>query len=285
MPHNITASTPRVALLALAVGMVAQGAVASSTGLAQAPPRPAVEALVTTVARVVDADYRGDREALRRLHGDLGPVPDEPTLASRVLYWRGFALWRRSINGFNDSADRVELDADLRQAVVEFEQALLRDPAFIDASTGLASCLGLLTFLHSKDQVVAGELIKRWSPLMASIRGHADDNPRLAWVLGQSLWFTTPTMTRAEVDERQGRSMDMYRRGLSRARAAKHEARGPLDPAWGEPELLMNLAWASLNKSVPDIAAAEENARAALALVPHWHYVRDILLPQIEQAK
>ena len=27
------------------------------------------------------------------------------------------------------------------------------------------------------------------------------------------------------------------------------------------------------------------HARAALALVPYWHYVRDILLPQIQRAK
>jgi hypothetical protein len=43
----------------------------------------------------------------------------------------------------------------------------------------------------------------------------------------------------------------------------------------------MNLAWSQLNRAAPEVAAAESNARAALALVPNWHYVRDILLPQI----
>jgi hypothetical protein len=47
----------------------------------------------------------------------------------------------------------------------------------------------------------------------------------------------------------------------------------------------MNLAWSNLNKTSPDLAAAKSNARGALALVPNWHYVRDILLPQIEAAK
>jgi hypothetical protein len=43
----------------------------------------------------------------------------------------------------------------------------------------------------------------------------------------------------------------------------------------------MTLAWAYSNRATPDIATAESNAMAALALVPNWHYVRDILLPQI----
>jgi hypothetical protein len=35
----------------------------------------------------------------------------------------------------------------------------------------------------------------------------------------------------------------------------------------------------------PDLARAEAHARKALALVPSWHYVRDILLRQIEAAR
>jgi hypothetical protein len=34
-----------------------------------------------------------------------------------------------------------------------------------------------------------------------------------------------------------------------------------------------------------DLAAAERYALKALALVPHWHYVRDILLAQIRRAQ
>jgi hypothetical protein len=33
------------------------------------------------------------------------------------------------------------------------------------------------------------------------------------------------------------------------------------------------------------VNAAEQDARSALALVPYWHYVKDILLPQIAVAK
>ncbi|MEO8349306.1 MAG: hypothetical protein ABI610_10370, partial [Acidobacteriota bacterium] len=73
--------------------------------------------------------------------------------------------------------------------------------------------------------------------------------------------------------------------GLALARRQKGSVTDPLEPAWGEPEMLMNLAWSHLNRAAPDLEAAESNARAALATVPHWHYVRDILLPQIREAK
>jgi hypothetical protein len=47
----------------------------------------------------------------------------------------------------------------------------------------------------------------------------------------------------------------------------------------------MNLAWSHQNAATPDLDAAESSARAALAIVPGWHYVRDVLLPQIREAK
>jgi hypothetical protein len=47
----------------------------------------------------------------------------------------------------------------------------------------------------------------------------------------------------------------------------------------------MNLAWSFLNKDTPDLDASERYSRSALALVPYWHYVRDILLPQILASK
>jgi hypothetical protein len=47
----------------------------------------------------------------------------------------------------------------------------------------------------------------------------------------------------------------------------------------------MNLAWSNLNRTTPDLAAAEQFALSALKLVPYWHYVRDILLPKIREAQ
>src|SRR5580658_3570315 len=47
----------------------------------------------------------------------------------------------------------------------------------------------------------------------------------------------------------------------------------------------MSLAWSNLNRTMPDLSAAEQDAQAALKLVPYWHYVRDILMPQIRAAQ
>jgi len=47
----------------------------------------------------------------------------------------------------------------------------------------------------------------------------------------------------------------------------------------------MNLAWSNLNREKPDVATAEQQAQAALKIVPNWHYVKDILLPQIQAAE
>ena len=41
----------------------------------------------------------------------------------------------------------------------------------------------------------------------------------------------------------------------------------------------------SMHKTEPDIPAAKQYAASALQLVPYWHYVRDILVPQIQNAK
>ena len=59
------------------------------TGLV--PSRDSIIGIVTQIQR---EDYGGDRPALRRLHDELTPIPEDNKLASRVLYWRGFALWR-----------------------------------------------------------------------------------------------------------------------------------------------------------------------------------------------
>ena len=52
-----------------------------------------------------------------------------------------------------------------------------------------------------------------------------------------------------------------------------------------EPELLMNLAWSKVHRTERDLVSAEKYAQSALTLAPEWHYVRDILVPQIRQAK
>src|SRR4029077_4265376 len=99
----------------------------SMTALAALPVDPSREQVIKIVAKIQRADYEGDRAALKRLYEELSTFVEDKELASRVRYWRGFALWRRVLNGFNDSVDSKEQEADLKQAVGEFDEASGKD--------------------------------------------------------------------------------------------------------------------------------------------------------------
>ena len=234
------------------------------------------------VADIMRADYEAHLPALLRLHEELVAPAREALGASRIRYWRGFARWRRAINGVNDGAPAPQMMDDLQAAVREFEAALDIDPRFVDARAGLLSALGIQLFLLGGDSARMQPLIDKARPIVTALRSETQDNPRTLWVLGQSDWRTPPGWSREQVIARQEKVIASYLRGLELARAQPQPCEGILEPRWGEPELLMNLAWSNLNKAVPDLQAAERYARDALTLVPYWHYVRDILLPQIQ---
>ncbi len=259
--------------------------VGSGLALGQSPadkvtPRQSRDSIIRVVERIQRADYEGDRPALKRLHDDLTPIPEDNKLASRVLYWRGFALWRRAINGFNESPTPTDLEEDLAQAVTDFKDAISRDPAFVEPKIGAGSSLGYLMYLHRKDPTRVQELLQQSSPLLKEALATAPDNPRLLWVLGPIRWSSPP-----ERGGGQDKAFEGYNKGLEVIRNRKHDVNDPLEPSWGEPELLMSLAWSNLNRTTPDLTAAEQYAQAALKLVPYWHYVRDILMPQIHAAQ
>ena len=231
------------------------------------------------VVQIQRADYEGNREALLQLHDKLSkvnvPSADARTSA-RARYWQGFALWRRGINGFNDNTDRPEIERDFEQAVAHFEASIRQDPRLVDANVGLIGRLQGLTFLNQGDAAKAKALVSRFVPLLKESVAVAPENPRLLWVVGGSQWWAPPNLPQAQVVERQNTAMATYKKGLELARAQKRPE-DPLEPTWGEPELLMSLAWGSLNRATPDPNAAEGFAKQALELIPDWHYVRDIL--------
>lgn len=241
------------------------------------PARPQVTKIVSQIQR---ADYEGDRAALKGFYADLAPFVDDKELASRVRYWRGFALWRRAINGFNEGINWKEQEEDLLLALDEFNVASTLDPEFVDAKVGTGSCLANLLYLNLKNPDRFKELVGQFWPLFKAAEAAAPDNPRLLWVLGASRWSSP-----AEFGGGQEAALATYQKGLESAQKQKRVTSDPLEPSWGEPELLMNLAWSNLNRTTPNLNAAEQYARSALALVPYWHYVRDILMPQIRDAK
>lgn len=235
-----------------------------------------VSAIVQKIQR---ADYEGDRAALKRLHDELDPYVTDHELVPRVLYWRGFSSWRRALNGFNEHTDPKELEADLQECIVDFKQAWARDPEFADAKGGAASCMVNYSFLiMNRDHARSRELFQESAVLLKEALAAAPENPRLLWIQGANQFY-------ARENGAQERAIATYEHGLALARKQKSGPIDVLNPTWGEPELLMNLAFASLYKNSPDPTAAGKYAESALALVPYWHYVRDILVPQIEKAK
>lgn len=239
-------------------------------------PREQAAQIVSELQR---ADYEGNQTEMKRSYDRLASFLENRDLASRIHYWRGFAQWRRAINGFNDGVDRAELENDLELALDEFKSSLQPDPAFVDAKIGMASSLGYLAFMNRKDQKRAKELVEQLMLLLNEALATAPDNPRLIWVHGPILWNTP-----AERGGGQDKAIANYLRGLEICSPLKTDG-DPLEPSWGKPELMMSLAYSYLNKRERDLNAAERNARSALEIVPYWHYVRDILLRQILDAK
>jgi tetratricopeptide (TPR) repeat protein len=245
-----------------------------------AAPSTPDESTRSLIAQIQRADYEGDRAALQRLYGELSPVADSPQLASRIRYWRGFALWRRVLNGFNETWDAEEMKHDLTLAVGEFEHAFTMDPCFADAKVGAAACLGSLIYLNQQDSTRVQELIPRSVKLLKEATADAPGNPRLHWLRGGVEWYISTQRGGEEAT-----AIAAYQKGLDLARQEKDLPTDSLEPSWGEPELLMSLAWSNLNRKEPNVEAAESYAREALRLVPYWHYLRDILIPQIQSAK
>ena len=259
--------------------MVFLACVLASGALSASPTaQPAHQAAAAVVARIRAADYEGDRTALRRLAPELDPYRREP-FGSRVLYWQGFAFWRRAINGFNETVDPKEQDADLKQAIVDFDAAIAKDPKFADAKIGKLSCVGLVAFLHRSEPGAFQAAMPAIRALVDDLKTTAPDNPRFVWVHGQNVWNIPP-----ERGGGQDRAIEMYRKALEDIRKQPKPS-DDLEPAWGEPELLMSLAYSYEYKTIPNLDAAEKSATEALKLVPHWHYTRDILLASILDAK
>ncbi|HZW88950.1 MAG TPA: hypothetical protein VFF12_07720 [Myxococcaceae bacterium] len=267
-----------VVLLLLAAGC-------ATTAPATHPPSTE-DRLVQLVEQIRQADYAGDRQALSDLHAQLAAAPTGTAPKSLVRYWQGFALWRRAINGFNETPAPTDLDADALAAGNDFEAALGEDPKLVDAQAALAACIGLRMYLHKTPDDEMKAMLARVKGLLAEAQALEPGNPRLLWVRGPMEWWTPKGSPDDTIDAHQAKAMATYARGLEEIQASPRAAPRPLQPTWGEAELHMSLAWSYLHlRRDPDVAQSEIHGRRALELVPSWHYVRDILMPQIEKAR
>ena len=252
------------------------GFLATAWSSAEENPRQRVIEIVTRIQR---ADYEGDRVTLKKCYEELAPYLENKELALRVRYWRGFARWRDGINAGNEAVDPNEMEKLFQAGADEFKAALAIDPSFVDAKVGIISCLGHCVYFHRNEKERAQEMIKPIFALLAEAKAAAPDNPRLLWVLGPVLYYTPP-----EKGGGAEKVIENYERGLTICSQLQPPA-DKLEPSWGKPELLMSLAYANMTKNPPDLYKAEKHARAALEVVPYWHYVRDVLMSKIMEAK
>ncbi len=246
-----------------------------------APPAPARDAearLARLAAAVLDADYRGDRPALARLDAELGELEAGPLTDYRD-YWRGFALWRRAMNGFNESPRPTDLGADLAKALERFRAALARHPDWSEVKLAMVGSWGNQIYLAGEDAETRKAILEEAMPFFRWVMESAGDNPRALWIKGGLQMVVPPSGGGDPV-----KAAATLQHGVACAwrESLAHPDTPAWMPTWGGPENLMNLAYMHAHGSKPDRSLARAYAEGALTAVPQWHYVRDVLLPQIE---
>jgi hypothetical protein len=248
----------------------------SASAPAEAHPEDAE--LAETARVVLRADYRNDRDELARQARALSARRPQRNRAWWA-YWAGFASWRRGMNAYYQTPRPADLAADFERCAEQERAALVLDPGLDDARGALAGCLMGQAFAGPEVPAERRAALMRESlEHIATIERTAGEHPRSLWMVGGRLM----------APPQQGGDLALARatflRGLAAARAeALGPERPPWEPAWGAPENLMSLAFLHTLPPAPDREVARAYAEGALALVPDWHFVRDILLPRIEK--
>lgn len=223
-------------------------------------------------AALMAADYRGDLAALAALRLRARQFSSDPKLGYLADYWSGFASWRIVVNGSWANMPAGEAEAHLTDAVADFESSVRKNSRFADSYAGGAAVHGWLGAYKRSDQAAMNDEIAAYKRLLGRALELEPSNPRVLWI--EAVPFVVlPPERGGNVD----RAIDLYRKMLDVVGPADPES--PL-PDWGRAEALMSMASAYLKKS--DVSTAAEDARAALQLEPEWHYVRDVLIPQID---
>jgi hypothetical protein len=240
----------------------------------QAKPVAAAQELAKFKASVMSADYRADVAELARLRDELAQWPKSKELAYLARYWSGFASWRIAINGANHAMKREEMAKHLHNAATDFYASTRLEPAFADAWSA-ASLVN--AWLATFDADTMRERVSLSQMLFAQAEALDAKNPRVLWAKGGFFLFSPPAHGGSV-----SRAIEVYQQMLGEAERRGVDATSPF-PDWGKPEALMSTAFARLQQTPADLTAARAEAEAALKVAPEWSYVRDTLLPQIEE--
>ena len=236
------------------------------------------EKLEALTRQIMTADYEGDRVALDRLYAETDAFLGDKALESRARYWKGYTKWRRAMNGANEKPIPTDLTADSLACAAEMRRASEADPGFLDARVGEMSCVGISLFFEPP-RAADEPRLERLRALFKDLGESAAGHPRYVWAWGMAAIGMPP--------ERGGGPDNViraYLRALEGMKQGAGRPSSPLDPAWGEPELNVNLAYTYFHKPDPDLKLAKTHVDEAVRLAPNWHYAKDILRPQIEAA-
>jgi tetratricopeptide (TPR) repeat protein len=234
------------------------------------------EKLVAAKAAVMDADYRGDLDRLASLRTEIAALKTDPDLGYLADYWSGFASWRIALNGANAKMPPADLKANLERATADFQSSIQKKDTFADAYAAAASIYGWLAFMNRADAALMKSQVETSARLLARAESLEPSNPRVLWVRGGVFLFSPPT-----AGGNPDRAIEIYQKQVDAS--APLNPKSPL-PDWGKVEGLMSLAFAHMIKSTPDLKTSAAEAQAAFKLEPRWHYVRDVLIPQIAAA-
>lgn len=260
---------------------IAPSALLSASFLLSAPHVQAAAAkggFPKLIRRIMKADYEGDRGALDRFYGEADAFLGDAAVESRVRYWKAYTKWRRAMNGANETITPPDLADDSALCADEMQRAFRLDPAFYDAAIGEMQCLGLVVFFDGTREG-NDERMTRMFGLAKELKQRAAGNPRYAWAWGMAL-FNVPADKGGGPDN----VIKLYLEALDGIEAGAGKPKTPLDPAWGEAELYVNLAYSYFNRPDRDLTLAKHYVDEAVRRQPNWHYARDILRPQIETA-
>ena len=240
------------------------------------------------VTQLMEADYRGDLDALAAARDQLPDPASVGEDAGAVHYWRGFGAWRRANNRMNaPDYDRDLARADLRAALTDFD-AVTAGPFFAYCASAAAGCLMSLMYVDGRDHGEFAARARRTAALLEAAVAAAPDDPRVLWIQGgRQMWIP------AAAGGGRERALATFERGLAAARVeagrvTAADAPGvaaSLLPRWGEPELLAAVAYAWSNFEPRDLVLAQRLANRALELRPDWRYARQTLLAGISAAQ
>jgi hypothetical protein len=267
-------------LLSGRVGLAGLYALAAAAALRVVPIAAARSEtrLGELAAAVLSADYRADRAELARLDAELGRL-DAGRLNDYRDYWRGFALWRRAMNGFSVKPAPEDLDADLVKALERFHSALTRHPDWDEVKSAMLGAWGNRIFLAGEDTERRRKLYEEAGEFYKWAMAYEGDNPRVLWIKG-GLQMVVPPAKGGDWTK----AAATLRKGVAGAWAEASSATpAPAwAPKWGGAENLMNLAYLYSHLPTPDRTAALAYAEGALTKAPEWHYVKNVQLPMIE---